>query len=76
MIALVCRWELASESDHADIVSWSEDGLSFTIWQPAEFSRDLLPLYFKHSNLASFVRQLNTYVSNPRFPRSRVTSSH
>ncbi|KAK9798893.1 hypothetical protein WJX73_002218 [Symbiochloris irregularis] len=47
--------------ENSDIVSWEDNGQSFIIWQPAEFSRDLLPQYFKHSNLASFVRQLNTY---------------
>ena len=36
---------------------------SFVIWKPAEFARDVLPQCFKHNNLSSFIRQLNTYVS-------------
>ena len=43
------------------IVRWSDDGTSFIIVQPHVFQQNVLPLYFKHNNLCSFVRQLNTY---------------
>ena len=36
-----------------------QDGRSFTIQNQAKFAKDLLPLNYKHNNMASFIRQLN-----------------
>lgn len=54
-------FDLVSDPASDHIVSWNEDGTSFVVWKHDEFSRDLLPQYFKHNNFSSFVRQLNTY---------------
>ncbi|KAG1334852.1 heat stress transcription factor A-1 [Cocos nucifera] len=54
-------YEMVDDPQTNGTVSWSETNNSFVIWDPATFCRDLLPKYFKHGNLSSFVRQLNTY---------------
>jgi heat shock transcription factor len=42
-------------------VSWTADGRTFTVWNPDQMEKEQLPNTFKHSNFASFVRQLNNY---------------
>lgn len=56
--------DLVNDPSTNHIVSWSKGNNSFVIWDPDIFATELLPKYFKHSNLSSFIRQLNTYVSN------------
>ena len=57
-----------------NLISWSADGKSFLVYSPEEFARTVLPQFFKHSNFASFLRQLNFYSwskgasSSPRPP--------
>lgn len=43
------------------MIRWSEKGDSFIVLDEDEFAKTLIPEYFKHSNYASFVRQLNMY---------------
>jgi hypothetical protein len=45
----------------SDVVGWSHDGLSFIVSNAEKFAEHIIPRYFKHKNLASFVRQLNFY---------------
>ena len=56
-------FEMVEDSHTDPVVSWSQTRDSFVVWDSHEFSKTLLPKYFKHSNFSSFVRQLNTYVS-------------
>ena len=54
-------YEMISENDFHEIISWSDEGNSFVVWKPQKFRKKVIPLFFKHNNLCSFIRQLNTY---------------
>ncbi|KAG2080482.1 winged helix DNA-binding domain-containing protein [Suillus cothurnatus] len=43
------------------VVSWGPQGDCFVVKDMNEFTKSILPRMFKHSNFASFVRQLNKY---------------
>jgi len=43
------------------IASWAEDGKSFVIKDTGKFGTVVIPQFFKHNKISSFVRQLNFY---------------
>lgn len=49
---------------NGEIINWNYHGNGFLIKDISQFSEKLLPLYFKHSNFSSFIRQLNLYSFN------------
>jgi len=56
----------------SNTIVWEENDNSgiLTVVQPMLLQKNLLPKYFKHSNLSSFVRQLNTHGFKKLFKRS------
>lgn len=45
----------------ASIVSWNKEGDLFQIFDSDRFQNEVIPMYFKHKNLKSFIRQLNLH---------------
>ncbi|XP_043913132.1 heat shock factor protein 3-like [Protopterus annectens] len=58
---LVKLWALVEDSTTNDVITWSGNGQNFRVLNEHKFAKEILPLYFKHSNMSSFVRQLNMY---------------
>ena len=70
-------WKMVDNPETDALIGWSDEGTSFLIrsdfsldiWllialqcrNHFEFTKQMLPYYYKHSNMASFVRQLNMY---------------
>ncbi|XP_062165134.1 heat stress transcription factor A-5-like [Alnus glutinosa] len=63
---LIKTCDMVDDSTTDEIVSWSQNKTSFVVWNPPEFARVLLPVFFKHNNFSSFIRQLNTYCLSKR----------
>ena len=54
-------FDFLSNPDLDSIISWNSSGTLFLVKNVTDFCDQVLPVYFKHSNYASFVRQLNMY---------------
>ena len=54
-------WLMVCDETTDDCISWAHDGQSFIITHQIDFVTKVLPKYFKHCKIASFIRQLNMY---------------
>ncbi|KAL7722668.1 Heat stress transcription factor C-1 [Entamoeba marina] len=64
VVAFISKlYELVNNPETQHYICWSEEfnKKAIMIPDPVEFSKEILPKYFKHSNICSFVRQLNIY---------------
>lgn len=64
VVAFISKlYELVNNPDTQNFISWSDEfnKKAIIIPDPVEFSKQILPKFFKHSNICSFVRQLNIY---------------
>ncbi|OAA56955.1 stress response transcription factor [Niveomyces insectorum RCEF 264] len=54
-------YKMLEDPAYNSVVRWGNDGESFVVLENEKFTKTILPKHFKHSNFASFVRQLNKY---------------
>ncbi|KAI9772077.1 MAG: kinase-regulated stress-responsive transcription factor skn7 [Geoglossum simile] len=54
-------YKMLEDPAYDQIVRWGDGGDSFVVLENEKFTKTILPKHFKHSNFASFVRQLNKY---------------
>ncbi|KAG5350616.1 hypothetical protein C0989_010169 [Termitomyces sp. Mn162] len=54
-------YKMLEDQSFQHVVSWGPQGDCFVVKDMNEFTKSILPRLFKHSNFASFVRQLNKY---------------
>ncbi|EAU80674.2 hypothetical protein CC1G_08281 [Coprinopsis cinerea okayama7 len=54
-------YKMLEDPTFQPVVSWGPQGDCFVVKDMNEFTKSILPRLFKHSNFASFVRQLNKY---------------
>lgn len=61
-------YQVMSNSEYADLISWTSNGTAIRIPDPVKITETLLPTVFRHNKFSSFSRQLNLYVYIPLTP--------
>lgn len=61
LVVSLALYSILGDDSLSDIICWGPGGDFFVIRDVNEFTVNILPRTFKHSNFASFVRQLNKY---------------
>jgi len=67
---LLKTFNMVSDPATNHVVSWNEKGDAFIVKNEHEFAVNVLPVYFRHKNFSSFVRQLNFYGFRKRSNKS------
>mgnify|MGYP004711560283 CR=1 FL=1 len=67
-------YDIVKNPETDSIISWSSSGTSFVVWDPHRFAAEVLGKYFRHNNFASFICQLNTYVSILQYHTTCIVS--
>lgn len=68
-------YDILSNPKHSHIICWAGDGDRFNILNPKALQKEIIPVYFKHKNLKSFVRQLNLHGFKKIRVGARITES-
>ena len=55
---------ILEKNEFSDVICWSSSGSEVHIKDPKALEDTVLPLYFRHKKVESFVRQLNMYRFN------------
>ena len=50
---------ILSDDNLDDVITWLPNGLSWRVVNRRLFEKDVIPLYFRHGNFSSFMRQVN-----------------
>jgi hypothetical protein len=53
--------EDAEKEHNQDIVSWDPVGMSFKVYKPEEFVKEIMPRYFKQTQFRSFQRMVRQF---------------
>ncbi|ELP87033.1 heat stress transcription factor C-1, putative [Entamoeba invadens IP1] len=71
-------YTLVNAPEYSELIGWSQEHKekAFVIKDSVRFSSEVLPYHFKHSNIASFVRQLNIYGFHKLECRNGLCFSH
>lgn len=54
-------YDILEDKNYEQYIRWSDQGTSFYILNPIDFSEKVLNKYFRHNKISSFIRQLNKY---------------